>query len=252
MSERRWIWTMVARRLATTLAGAVVFGSTLGGASASGQQPTLESLPLAAAYGSGVHGFFSGAYDRAYEDLSLVIDGGSTDPRAWYFRGLAALKLGRSDEAEADFAEGARRESGPGGGVWPVSRSLERVQGGARLQLERHRTRARVVMLQRQREADRRRYTDIEDAQPDVLRRRRPEGPLSTPSVLEANPFEEQLPPPGAPQPGRAPEPLPPAEPAAVEPPTIPAAQPELEPEMEAAPRKKPALPAESEEDPFK
>lgn len=247
MSERSWVWTVVGRRLASALSGVLVVGAAFGGA-ARGQQLTIESLPLAAAYGSGVHGFFSGAYDRAYEDLSTVIDAGSTDPRAWYFRGLAALQLGRSDEAEADFAEGARRESETGGG-WPVARSLERVQGNARLQLERHRTRARVAMMQRRREAERRRYSDIEEAQPDVLRRRRPEGPLTAPSVLEDNPFEERTPPERVPQPAPVPEPLPPADEPAPRPATN-----DLEPEMEVPPKAKPkpALPAEREEDPFK
>lgn len=39
--------------------GTVVAAAVLGNA-ANGQQATIESLPLAAAYGNGVHGFFSG------------------------------------------------------------------------------------------------------------------------------------------------------------------------------------------------
>jgi tetratricopeptide (TPR) repeat protein len=247
MSERSLFWALVGRRMATAVTGGLMAVAALGPSGVRGQQLTIESLPLASAYGNGVHGFFSGAYERAYEDLSTVIDAGSTDPRAWYFRGLAALQLGRSDEAEADFAEGARRESDPRAGVWPVARSLERVQGNARLQLERHRTRARVSMLQRDRAARQRRYTEFEEAQPDVLRRRRPEGPLTSPPAGEDNPFEEQRPP-RMPEPAPVPEPLPPAE----QPPAIPAPSPELEPELEPAPKPKPALPAESEEDPFK
>lgn len=141
-----------------------------------GAQPTIESLPLAAAYGDGVHAYFAGDYDRAYEDLTQAIEAGTDDPRAFYFRGLAALRLGRSDEAEADFTAGADRES-QGLGAWPVGRSLERIQGADRLCLERHRVRARVSLLQRQREAEQFRYSQIEAAQPDVLRRRRPVAP---------------------------------------------------------------------------
>lgn len=246
MSERKRVWAIVRRRCAAAVTVTLLGGAVFGTVTASGQQVTIESLPLANAYGNGVHGFFAGAYDRAYEDLSTVIEAGSTDPRAWYFRGLAALNLGRSDEAEADFAEGARRESETGG-AWPVARSLERVQGNARLQLERHRTRARVAMLQRRREAEQRRYSDIEEMQPEVLRRRRPEGPLTAPPAGEDNPFEERQPPARAPEPTPAPEPLPPAAD-----PVIPPPKPELEPEMETPAKKKPALPAESEEDPFK
>jgi hypothetical protein len=129
---------------------------------------------IAAAFGSGVHAYYAGAYQRSYDELTAAIEGGSSDPRAFYFRGLAALKLGRLDEAEADFASGATREAKPEGS-WNVPRSLERIQGEDRLRLERHRARARVVQLQRIREANVRRYTEVDAAQESVLRRRRPE-----------------------------------------------------------------------------
>lgn len=158
---------------------------------------TSESLPLAAAYGQGVHAYFAGDYQRSYDDLSQAIAAGTPDPRAYYFRGLAALRLGRLDEAEADFSSGADREMAQSGD-WRVGRSLERVQGGDRLRLERHRTRAKIVALQNDREAVRRRYSEIEDAQDDVLRRRR--RPAAGPADV-GNPFEadaepvEELPP---------------------------------------------------------
>lgn len=163
----------VLRRVAlttvlATAGGFVPFGH------AKGQMPA-EMAPLAAAYGSGVHAYFAGDYDRSFSSLTDAIAAGIEDPRAWYFRGLAALRLGRMDEAEADFTEGAERESARSGG-WAVSRSLERVQGADRLRLERHRVRARVAALQRDRDALRRRISEIDDAQPDVLRRRRPDG----------------------------------------------------------------------------
>lgn len=193
-------------------------------------QPTIESLPLAAAYGDGVHAYFAGDYQRAYEDLTQAIEAGTNDPRAFYFRGLAALRQGRSDEAEADFTSGADRES-QGLGDWPVSRSLERIQGAERLQLERHRMRARVANLQRRREADRLRYSQIEAAQPDVLRRSRPARPRVED---EGNVFEEG--------PGPAPRP----EPAAV--PVEPMPEPELaaerEPVAEPAAEREPMEPA--------
>lgn len=129
---------------------------------------------LTTAYGTGVHAYHAADYQRSFDDLTAVIDGGSTDPRAFYFRGLAALKLGRIDEAEADFAAGAAREAAALGG-WNVPRSLERIQGEDRLRLERHRARARVALMQRRREAIVRRYTEVDAAQEGVLRRRRPE-----------------------------------------------------------------------------
>lgn len=194
-------------RIAFAACVSVVTGSVSVGA-----QPTIDSLPLAAAYGDGVHAYFAGDYERAYDDLTQAIEAGTDDPRAFYFRGLAALRQGRSDEAEADFTAGADRES-QGLGDWPVGRSLERIQGADRLRLERHRMRARVAVLQRQREAERLRYSQIEAAQPDVLRRRRPVGPRTGDP---GNVFE--------PQPGPAPAPTADPADAAAEPMPEPAA----------------------------
>jgi hypothetical protein len=149
--------------------------------------PTIESLPLAATYGNGVHSYFAGDYSRTYEDLSQAIEAGTTDPRVWYFRGLAALKLGRLDEAEADFAAGAAREA-DGVGTWPVGRSLERVQGCDRLKLERHRVRARVASVVESHRRNELRYLDRERAEPEVLRSRRP---TTVRPQAEGNPFEE-------------------------------------------------------------
>ena len=169
--------------------GLLALGNVVGAETARGVEvATIDSLPLEAAYGGGVHAYFAGDYARSHDDLSSAIQGGIVDPRAWYFRGLAALRLGRTDEAEADFTEGAERESRDAGS-WPVSRSLERVQGPERLQLERHRIRARVAALQRDREAVKRRYSGIEEAQPEVLRRIRPVERL--PAAKE-NPFADQ------------------------------------------------------------
>jgi hypothetical protein len=163
-------------------------------------QTAVEMAPLAAAYGSAVHAFYAGDYERSHELLTTAIDAGIEDPRAWYFRGLSALRLGRSDEAEMDFTEGAERESSRVG-RWPVSRSLERVQGTDRLRLERHRVRARVAALQRDREAFRRRYSELDEAQPEVLRSRVP----ATPRRDTGSPFGDEVAPetiPTPPEPG--------------------------------------------------
>lgn len=133
-----------------------------------------EDSILAIAYGNGVHAYFAGDYQRSYEELSSAIEGGTKDPRVFYFRGLAALRLGRFDEANADFASGADAESAQRGG-WAVGRSLERIQGESRLQLEKYRVRARMAEAQRRRESIVRHYTRIEEASPDVQRSRRPE-----------------------------------------------------------------------------
>jgi hypothetical protein len=224
-----WIGTgFGAVRRGLALAACTGFLAAVGGVAAA--PPTTDSLPLAAAYGDGVHAYFAGDFQRAYEDLTQAIEAGTEDPRAFYFRGLAALRQGRSDEAEADFSAGADHES-RGLGGWPVARSLERIQGAERLQLERHRMRARVANLQRVREAERLRYSQIEAAQPDVLRRRRPVAPRGGD---EGNVFEE-------PNPAERPEPAAPAEPM-----PAPAAEPEATEPAEPAEPSEPAA-----KDPF-
>jgi tetratricopeptide (TPR) repeat protein len=142
-----------------------VCGVACGRIAAAGDPPQL-----AHAYGNGVHAYFAGDFQRAYEDLSEAVEGGTHDPRVWYFRGLAALKLGRTDEAEADFSAAARRES-EGTGAWPVAKSLERVQGCDRLKLERHRARAGIASLQQDRQRSNLRYLEVERNRPDVTRR---------------------------------------------------------------------------------
>jgi tetratricopeptide (TPR) repeat protein len=147
---------------------------------------------LATGYGNGVHAYNEGDYQCSYDELSRVIEAGSNDPRVFYFRGLAALKLGRTDEADADFQQGANLEAdGVGGRV--VSRALERIQGCDRLKLEQFRSQARVAAVQRDREAIRQRYSDIYEAEPEVLRRRRPEPvePVPAPAAKETKPAAE-------------------------------------------------------------
>lgn len=161
-----------------------------------------EPLPIATSYGMAVHAFHAGDYQQSYDDLTNAIEAGSQDARAYYFRGLAALRLGRSDEAEADFAEGARLES-DGRATLPIARSLERVQGPDRLKLERYRARARVAALQRAREAEALRYSRIREAAPGVLRTRRPESVVRDDVVLPGQRDDAAIPPPEEIPPGR-------------------------------------------------
>ena len=96
-------------------------------AAASAQDPLTAQL-----YGSGVHAFFSGDSKGAYESLTAAIEGGSQDPRVFYFRGFTEQRMGRPQDAEADFQKGAELEGGDMNGVFPVSKSLERIQGSRR------------------------------------------------------------------------------------------------------------------------
>lgn len=105
-----------------------------------------QSAVLAEIYGRGVHAYHSGQYQQAGEWLSMAIDNGYRDPRAYYFRGLTAAASGRGYEAESDFQQGAQLEaSGAYGNL--VGRSLARIQGSVRLQLEQIRERARLQAL---------------------------------------------------------------------------------------------------------
>ena len=116
--------------------GLIVLAVAIAGGSPSAAEFVGEE-PVAVknAIGDGMHAYHAGDYDRAYDDLTNAIEAGTDDPRAYYFRGLAALRLGRTSEAEADFTTGADRELVTGS-MRRASQSLERVQGTDRLSLE--------------------------------------------------------------------------------------------------------------------
>ena len=60
------------------------------------------------------------------------------------------LKLGRRQDADLDFQQGARLESSSDRArAYNVARSLERVQGSDRSRLEQCRMQARVTVLQK-------------------------------------------------------------------------------------------------------
>lgn len=176
---------------------ALGLAAPVGMSSVRAELTSVEEQAIAGTYGSGVHAYFAGDFDRSYEILSQAIEAGTADPRAWYFRGLAALKLGRLDESEADFATGSRRES-ENIGAWGVARSLERVQGCDRAKLERYRVRARIASLEEDRRRSRLRYLGVESAGPEVLRDRVPETvrppvpgqPFQVPTPVEADPTD--------------------------------------------------------------
>ena len=125
-------------------------------------------------YGNGVHDYYQGDYAGAQAALTAAIDGGTNDPRAYYFRGLTYLQLGRISEAEADFKTGAEREVGDSSGVYPVNRSLERIQGRSRQFLEQYRAVVHAAAVQRKEAERRARYEQRAAAEQDVLRRVQP------------------------------------------------------------------------------
>ena len=140
-----------------------------------------QEAVLGQEYGSGVHAYFTGDSQKAYERLTAAIEGGSKDPRAFYFRGLAYLKLGRPQEAATDFRKGAELESKDINRFYNVGKALERVQGPARLELENYRVNARMAALEQVEKLRKERYEAIQREEERVLREQaveRPQKPI--------------------------------------------------------------------------
>jgi tetratricopeptide (TPR) repeat protein len=152
----------MARKIVMGLAAVVIAASTTNHVQAQ------DSL-LAELYGQGVHAFFAGNYSQSHDLLTMAIDSGSLDPRAYYFRGLAYGRLGRPDEAVIDQKKGAELEASGKTRVYPVGRSLQRVQGRERLELERYRQVARLAIRMRNIKATAARYESIQRGEADVL-----------------------------------------------------------------------------------
>ena len=192
-------------------------------------------------YGSGCHAYHAGDLTTAHEYFTIAIDGGISDPRPYYYRGLTYLKLGRPDEAEADFAAGAELEAGDASGFYNVSKSIERVQGQARMKLERHRARARVAAAQNLEQLRRERYQQLRATEAEVLEPSEPAPDVGTRRVQPA--------PPPANNDAIGPNPFEPMEPTAPVDPSEPAP---VEPADPAATPADPAVPAvPADEDPF-
>ncbi len=143
-------------------------------------------------YGSGVHAFFSRDYVKAHEYLTSAIDGGSVDPRPYYFRGMAYLKLGRAEEAELDFQKGATKESRDVNKFYNVSKSLERIQGRARLTLEQHRVAARMAARQEAEKLQKARYEQIRQEEGRLLQQQIDESPAIPATEPTAEPAGDE------------------------------------------------------------
>lgn len=146
-----------------------------------------DEVVLTQLYGSGVHAFNRRDYVTAYRDLTAAIEGGTIDPRAYYFRGLALIRLGRGEDAVADFTRGGELEVGEAADVYPVNKSLERVQGPDRITLDRYRKSVRVSAMRRIEAARQARYQQQVAAEREMIRR-----PPS--ELFGANPSNERVP----------------------------------------------------------
>jgi hypothetical protein len=179
---------------------AVLAGSSMAGP-ASGQQI------LSQFFGSGVHNFYERDYFEAMRELNAAADGGSGDPRVYYYRGLTHMRLGNSAAAARDLRKGAELERADVDGFYPVGKSLERVQGSERLMLERYRALARAEARQRQVARDAARYEQLRRAETQVLRSvplGPPPAPLMPPRVAPVTALEPIPPVTGKEKPGPA------------------------------------------------
>ncbi len=105
-------------------------------------------------YGNGTHQYFEGRFDDAIISFSTAISVNPYDPRPYFYRGLAKLSCGRGPGAADDFQLGAFRETYKNGRASSaVNRSLERIQGPCRLEIERYRRDARLAYQMRRNDA---------------------------------------------------------------------------------------------------
>ena len=170
----------MARRVVVGVLGCVaVFGACVAPARAQG---VLDDL-----YGQGVHAYYDGDFETSAAWLSQAVEGGTRDPRAFYFLGLAHWKLGDQDSASAEFRRGAEIETEGTEQFFPIDRSLARVQGEARLAIEKARRQARADADARAVARARARYEATIAAEARVLRGQTPAVEDAAEDLSDAN-----------------------------------------------------------------
>lgn len=152
-------------------------------------------------YGRGVHEYFGGNHQAALDALTGSIEAGTADPRPYYFRGLVLMATGKTEEARQDFQAGADREAADATRFYLVSKSLERVQGPVRLELENYRVSGRQKMNAFKQQENDARYGRIRASEPEMLRVPPKAGRLQP----GADPFSDE---PGQSEPGKAKPPV--------------------------------------------
>ena len=122
-------------------------------------------------YSQGLHAYYAGEFAAAHSALSEVIKGGFQNPCCYYFRGMVSYRQGDKQAAQQDFQTGAEREANASRQKLPISKSLERVQGGARVMIERARLQARFAVLQKRLVREKQRYEALVRNEAKVLRK---------------------------------------------------------------------------------
>lgn len=165
------------------------------------QASAVQSAILAEMYGRGVHAYYAGDHINANRYLSLAIDNGIEDPRAYYFRGIVYRSAGQTYMATSDWERGAELEASgranPG-----IGRSLSRFQGAARMELEEIRQKAKLQAMAISHARSQQRLGEIQAAEPNVLRAAPappaaavspPPAPPAQPPVAAENPFADDM-----------------------------------------------------------
>jgi len=151
--------------------------------------------PLDEMYGQAVHSYFRGDATHAEELLNEVISAGSQDPRVYFFRGLCQSYSSYASGVP-DFEKGAQLEI-DGKKVVNVGKSLERIQGVARVEIEKVRSRARLASRARVLELQRTRYEEMQrngGASGGIFVPPRIKDPAPAPSALAPNdPFNSGM-----------------------------------------------------------
>ncbi|MEE3369842.1 MAG: hypothetical protein VX346_10905 [Planctomycetota bacterium] len=122
-------------------------------------------------YSQGLHAYYAGEFAAAHSALSEVIQAGFQNPCCYYFRGMVSYRQGDKQAAQQDFQVGAEREANAIRQKFPISKSLERVQGGARVMIERARLQARFAVLQKRLVREKQRYEVLVRNEAKVLRK---------------------------------------------------------------------------------
>jgi hypothetical protein len=94
--------------------------------------PRKDLLAAARALDAGVAAYKAGRYAAAEKALADAVLADPTDPVAWYFLGAARWDAGKTDQAKADFRQGAEREQARLVPTRTVDAAVSPIQGPAR------------------------------------------------------------------------------------------------------------------------
>lgn len=96
-------------------------------------------------FGEAYHAFWQGDYAAALRLLETALQADDQDARVWYYKGLAELRIGQNEASYQSLAVAIRLHRANTVESSSVNKSLERVQGSLRMELEAARVRAVTV-----------------------------------------------------------------------------------------------------------